>query len=138
MSETGKKKTLSLGGGERLGLLKSGEGAVAPSRGGMGGGRKTVKVEVRRRRAPARPGQSAEAAGAAAKGQVAAADPVAIPTTVAKSAAAPPQGAPATAEAGAGRARHLLRTLSSEEKSARPRALDNAFAADDVARARAV
>jgi len=136
VSETGKKKTLSLGGGERLGLLKSDEGAVAPSRGGMGGGRKTVKVEVRRRRAPARPGQPTEAAGVAAKDQVVATDPAAISTT-AKSAADPPQGTPAPAEAGAGRTRHVLRTLSSEEKSARSHALDNAHAADEAARARA-
>ena len=41
VSDTGKKKTLSLGGGEPLRLKKPGEGAAAPSRGGMGGGRKT-------------------------------------------------------------------------------------------------
>ena len=66
VSDTGKKKTLSLGGGEPLSLRKPGEGGGAPSRGGMGGGRKTVKVEVRRRRAPAR-GAQAGAGEAAAK-----------------------------------------------------------------------
>ena len=59
VSDTGKKKTLSLGNGEPLSLRKPGEGGSPPTRGGMGGGRKTVKVEVRRRRTSARPGQAA-------------------------------------------------------------------------------
>ena len=135
VSNSGEKKTLSLGGGERLGLRKPGEGAVAPPRGGMGGGRKTVKVEVRRRRALARPGQSSPAAPAETTGASGAA---AIPAAVTAS----PGGTTAdrlaeSADAGAGRTRHVLRTLSSEEKSARSRALDNAQAADEAARARA-
>ncbi len=136
VSETGKQKTLRLGGGERLGLLKSGEGAADPSRGGMGGGRKTVKVEVRRRRSPTRAGQSAEVAGAVAKSKTAATEPAAT-STAPSSTATLSQTAPVTPEAAAGRTRHVLRTLSSEEKSARSRALDNAHAADEAARARA-
>ena len=54
VSDTGKKKTLSLGNGEPLSLRKPGESGSSPVRGGMGGGRKTVQVEVRRRRALAR------------------------------------------------------------------------------------
>ncbi|MDA1099666.1 MAG: translation initiation factor IF-2 [Proteobacteria bacterium] len=140
MSDSGEKKTLSLGGGERLGLRKPGEGGATPSRGGMGGGRNTVKVEVRRRRAPARAGKSTatEAAGTsspAATGQAAAKS--AADTASTRRAAAPRQEAPAPVDAGTGRTRHVLRTLSSEEKSARSHALENAQAADEAARARA-
>ena len=195
VSDTGKKKTLSLGGGEPLSLRKPSEGAIAPSRGGMSGGRKTVKVEVRRRRAPARSGPSSGPSGgqgvqaAAPTAPVAnaplAANPVpasapaavetvattaqaatsvastaptasaapATPTASAPSLApspapssapppAPPSAAPlarasGTPAVGSGRTRHVLKTLSSEEKSARSRALDNAQAADQAARARA-
>ncbi len=142
VSDSGEKKTLSLGGGERLGLRKPGEGGATPPRGGIGGGRKTVKVEVRRRRAPARssPATSAETAGAssaAATGKAPAAAESTAGAAVARSTEAPRQGAAAPADTGAGRARHVLRTLSTEEKSARSRALDNAQAADEAARARA-
>jgi translation initiation factor IF-2 len=151
VSDKGEKKTLSLGGGERLGLRKPSEGGAAPSRGGMGAGRNTVKVEVRRRRAPARPGQSTPAgsagtdsgAGPAATGTPPAAPEAAAPAVEAAAAstatgtAAPRQKTPAAQDAGGGRARHVLRTLSTEEKSARSRALDNAQAADEAARARA-
>jgi translation initiation factor IF-2 len=133
VSDKGEKKTLSLGGGERLGLRKPGESGATPPRRGMGGGRNTVKVEVRRRRAPARPGQSAPAETAGAASQA----PAAADTAATGSAPAPQQKTPAPLEAGAGRTRHVLRTLSSEEKSARSRALDNAQAADEAARARA-
>ncbi len=117
VSDTGKKKTLSLGGGEPLSLRKPDEAGV-PSRGGMSGGRKTVKVEVRRRRAPARGGQTSTGAAE-----------IAAPTKA--------TAAPVTADAGPGRTRHVLKTLSNEEKSARSRALENAQAADQAARARA-
>ena len=141
MSDKGKKETLSLGGGERLGLRKPADGGAAPSRGGMGGGRNTVKVEVRRRRAPARPGKSTPTESAGASGQTAKGrKPATAPDAgkaPAKETAAPQQEAPASSDAGAGRARHVLRTLSSEEKSARARALENAQAADEAARARA-
>ncbi|MBT6429148.1 MAG: translation initiation factor IF-2 [Rhodospirillaceae bacterium] len=144
MSDSGKKKTLSLGGGEPLRLKQPGEGGGAPSRGGMGGGRKTVKVEVRRRRAPARGSQAPEASSPVAspepvKQPAAAAEKVveasAVTETVAPAPAAP--APPATADAGPGRTRHVLKTLSTEEKSARARALENAQAADQAARARA-
>ncbi|NQV61179.1 MAG: translation initiation factor IF-2 [Alphaproteobacteria bacterium] len=140
VSESGEKKTLSLGGGERLGLRKPGEGGATPPRGGMGGGRNTVKVEVRRRRAPARPGQSAPAETAGTSSTVATRQAPAAPATDAATTTPTPtprQKTPAPADAGAGRARHVLRTLSSEEKSARSRALENAQAADEAARARA-
>lgn len=191
VSDTGKKKTLSLGGGEPLRLKKPSEGAAAPSRGGMGGGRKTVQVEVRRRRAPARSSQAgtspkAEAPTAVATEAVAAVTPApdasvapaspapaaqapapgtpvvsaapavaeapaapvaeesvaktpAAPAATAAPAAptAPAKRSPKKADAGGGRTRHVLRTLSSEEKSARSKALENAQAADQAARARA-
>ncbi|MDP6873858.1 MAG: translation initiation factor IF-2 [Alphaproteobacteria bacterium] len=139
VSDTGKKKTLSLGGSEPLSLRKPGEGGGAPSRGGMGGGRKTVKVEVRRRRAPARgaqPSAGDTAAKPSAKPEAPAAG--ASPKTSAeKSVDAPKTDDSAKSEAGAGRTRHVLKTLSTEEKSARARALENAQAADQAARARA-
>ena len=146
VSDTGKKKTLSLGGGEPLSLRKPGEGGV-PSRGGMSGGRKTVKVEVRRRRAPARGGQtSTGAAEIAAPTKATPASPPAAKTAATATAAATTTAAaiepaapaaPVTADAGPGRTRHVLKTLSNEEKSARARALVNAQAADQAARARA-
>ncbi len=139
VSDTGKKKTLSLGGGEPLSLRKPGEGGGAPSRGGMGGGRKTVKVEVRRRRAPAR-GAQAGAGEAAAKPSGKEESPAVAASaqaSTAESTDAPKAEAPAKADAGAGRTRHVLKTLSTEEKSARARALENAQAADQAARARA-
>ncbi|MFP6749856.1 MAG: translation initiation factor IF-2 [Alphaproteobacteria bacterium] len=136
MSDTGKKKTLSLGGGEPLCLKKPGEGGGVPPRGGMAGGRKTVKVEVRRRRAPPRGGQTAAPEIAADPSPVSAVprasggENLVLP-------AAPAVAAPAVPEVASGRARHVLKTLSSEEKSARARALENAQAADQAARARA-
>ena len=159
VSDTGKKKTLSLGGGEPLSLRKPGEGGATPSRGGMGGGRKTVKVEVRRRRAPARGSQTgaasapsapsapsvAETAVAASPAPAAEATPAVEPAAVAAPAQsaptaetpAPKTGGPAKAGASTSRTRHVLKTLSTEEKSARARALENAQAADQAARARA-
>ncbi len=136
MSDTGKKKTLSLGGGEPLRLKNPGEGGGAPSRGGMGGGRKTVKVEVRRRRAPARGGQTAAPETTGAPSPAPASSQAAVGETVVESATASVP-APAAPETGSGRARHVLKTLSTEEKSARARALENAQAADQAARARA-
>ncbi len=154
VSDTGKKKTLSLGGGEPLSLRKPGEGGAAPSRGGMGGGRKTVKVEVRRRRAPARGSQGgaastqtaaspAESAAPATPAPAAEATPAVEPVAEAQpaqsttTAEAPAPKTDGQAKAGAGRTRHVLKTLSTEEKSARARALENAQAADQAARARA-
>ncbi len=131
VSDTGKKKTLSLGGGEPLTLRKPGEGGGAPSRGGMGGGRKTVKVEVKRRRPTSRGGQAAATKSETGTARTAAT--AKAPSDETKSEAA----VPAAAEAGAGRTRHVLKTLSTEEKSARARALENAQAADQAARARA-
>ena len=127
VSDTGKKKTLSLGGGEPLSLRKPDEGGV-PSRGGMSGGRKSVKVEVRRRRAPARGGQtSTGAAEIAAPTKATPASPPAAKTATTAAtttvAAAIEPAAPVTADAGPGRTRHVLKTLSNEEKSARARAL---------------
>ena len=57
MSDSGKKETLSLGSGARpLELRKSGDGGLA-TRVGKGGTRKTVQVEVRRKRTVSRGSQ---------------------------------------------------------------------------------
>ena len=142
MSDTGKKKTLSLGGGDPLSLRKPGLSDAVLSRGGMGGGRKAVKVEVRRRRAAARGGQSSapSTAESAATGSPAPAAEPTVEVEPAKStttAEAPASKTGEQAKAGAGRTRHVLKTLSTEEKSARAKALENAQAADQAARARA-
>ncbi|MFP6726310.1 MAG: translation initiation factor IF-2, partial [Alphaproteobacteria bacterium] len=137
MSDTGKKKTLSLGNGEPLSLRKPGESVGSPARGGMGGGRKTVQVEVRRRRALARANQAAgDVAGVSrnvAPNQTVGREPV-VDSKLALRSSADLLG---TVEVASGRARHVLKTLSTEEKSARAKALDNAQAADQAARARA-
>ena len=137
VSDTGKKKTLSLGNGEPLSLRKPGESGSSPARGGMGGGRKTVQVEVRRRRALARANQAAgDVAGVSrnvAPNQTVGSEPV-VDSKLALRSSADPLG---TVEVASGRARHVLKTLSTEEKSARAKALDNAQAADQAARARA-
>ena len=100
-------------------------------------GRKTVQVEVRRRRALARANQAAgDAAGVSrnvAPNQTAASEPV-VDSELALRSSADSLG---TVEIASGRARHVLKTLSTEEKSARAKALDNAQAADQAARARA-
>ncbi|MBT3333906.1 MAG: translation initiation factor IF-2, partial [Rhodospirillaceae bacterium] len=64
------------------------------------------------------------------------AEPVAV-APVAEAPQTPEKPKPAKADAGGGRTRHVLRTLSSEEKSARSKALENAQAADQAARSRA-
>ena len=137
VSDTGKKKTLSLGNGEPLSLRKPGESVGSPARGGMGGGRKTVQVEVRRRRALARANQAAgDVAGVSrnvAPNQTVGSEPV-VDSKLALRSSADSLG---TVEVASGRARHVLKTLSTEEKSARAKALDNAQAADQAARARA-
>ena len=137
VSDTGKKKTLSLGNGEPLSLRKPGESVGSPARGGMGGGRKTVQVEVRRRRALARANQAAgDVAGVSrnvAPDQTVGIEPV-VDSKLALRSSADSLG---TVEVASGRARHVLKTLSTEEKSARSKALDNAQAADQAARARA-
>ena len=137
VSDTGKKKTLSLGNGEPLSLRKPGESVGSPARGGMGGGRKTVQVEVRRRRALARANQAAgDVAGVSrnvAPNQTVGSEPV-VDSKLALRSSADSLG---TVEIASGRARHVLKTLSTEEKSARAKALDNAQAADQAARARA-
>ena len=137
VSDTGKKKTLSLGNGEPLSLRKPGESVGSPARGGMGGGRKTVQVEVRRRRALARANQAAgDVAGVSrnvAPNQTVGSEPVVDSKLALRSSA----DSLDTVEVASGRARHVLKTLSTEEKSARAKALDNAQAADQAARARA-
>ena len=137
VSDMGKKKTLSLGSGEPLSLRKPGESGGTPTRGGMGGGRKTVKVEVRRRRASGRPGQvPGDAVGVSSKEVPiqAQGDEPDVENRQTQSTAEVSQTGP---ESVGGRARHVLKTLSTEEKSARARALDNAQAADQAARDRA-
>ncbi|MDP6565153.1 MAG: translation initiation factor IF-2 [Alphaproteobacteria bacterium] len=91
------------------------------------GGRKTVTVEVRRSRSVSR---------SAAQPVAEALTPVkeAPPAEVQLVEPSPPAGAEAASDT---RTRHVLRTLSDEEKVARARALDNARAADEAARARA-
>lgn len=127
MSDTGKKETLSLtsGGGRRLGL-RSGDGAQARS--GVGGGRKTVKVEVRRKRPVTRSPSAAPETPPKVEEAV-----VETPEVV-ESKPEPAAPKPRSAEV---RPKHVIRTLSDEEKAARARALGNARAADEAARARA-
>lgn len=134
MSDGGKKETLSLGGGtRRLETRKSGESTV--TRVGKGVGRKTVQVEVRRKRSIGRGAQAKAEAPAAAVETAPAPAPAPPPAP-----AAEPEAA-ATGEAGKPsldtRTRHVLRTLSDEEKAARARALGNARKADEAARQRA-
>lgn len=128
MSDTGKKETLSLGGGAgRLGMRKSIEtGQVKQS---FSHGRsKTVQVEVRKKRSFSRAG------GQPAEAEIMPAEPAEAPSPPVKVVTVE-EPAPETAEER--RARHVLPTLSEAEKATRAKALEGAQRADQVARARA-
>ena len=133
MSDTGKKETLSLSGEARRASVRGGDSA--PPRSGIGGGRKTVKVEVRRKRPAVTRARSGAPESAPKAEESKAQAPAAAPQPSAPAAAAPtPAPAPAKKEV---KPRHVIRALSDEEKAARARALGNALAADEAARARA-
>lgn len=128
MSDGGKKETLSLGGGtRRLEARKGGESTV--TRVGKGAARKTVQVEVRRKRSVGR--------GAQPKAEAAAPAPASAPAAAEPAETTPAPAAEAAKPALDTRTRHVLRTLSDEEKAARARALGNARKADEMARQRA-
>ena len=128
MSDTDKKETLSLGSGTRpLGLRKTSDSAPAVTpRVGKGGGRKNVAVEVVRKRQPSRtPAKKTEVE-----------TPVETPAEEAPATIAeekPKVEKPSLDT----KTRHVLRTLSDDEKAMRGRALGNARAADEAARKRA-
>jgi translation initiation factor IF-2 len=138
VSDTGKKETLSLGGGaRRLEMRKGSETGTVAARSGKG--RKTVQVEVRRKRAPARPGQAKPTEAAATPApEPAAPAPEVVEEKAAPVAepAAPTPPAPERKRLDT-KTRHVLQSLSDEEKAARARALGNARAADQAARSRA-
>jgi len=136
VSDTGKKETLSLGGGtRRLEMRKGGETGTVATRSGKG--RKTVQVEVRRKRSPARSSQAKPAEAAAPAPEPAVTEPV-VEKPAPEAPEAEAKAAPAAERKPLDtKTRHVLHSLSDEEKAARARALGNAQAADQAARSRA-